>query len=270
MHVSTCIEVHVSTCIEKQSVVIYQCELGPWHVSTTYNWTECVLCFASWSPFFMCVHEWMCAWVCVACVRMCMRVCVYVYVYMRVFKKGHPHHPTNCCKRLKLEIQRYLSSLGHLYGSFARKTWQFAGLFYNRHVEKKGLSHPFHPRATCRDLLQKRPGVVVYVGLFCKRDPQKERSIHPHHPRATPATDPVWHHSFIRVTWLIYMLELTRFRVCVTCLVYLCGMTYLYVQKYSFICVIWLIYRCGMTSHMCNMTCTQMCATCHQNWPPNT
>jgi len=66
------------------------------------------------------------------------------------------------------------------------------------------------------------------------------------------------------------MLDMTRFRVCVTCLAYLCDMRYLYVQNYSFVCVIWLIYMCGMTSHMCNMTCTQMCATCHQNWPPNT
>jgi len=60
----------------------------------------------------------------------------------------------------------------------------------------------------------------------------------------------VWHGSFNRVTWLIYMssplsvsplMILLRSFVCVTWLIYICD---------SYICVPWLIHMCG-TSHSC-------------------
>jgi len=62
----------------------------------------------------------------------------------------------------------------------------------------------------------------------------------------------VWHNSFICVTWLIHMCDMTHLFVwhasiiCVTCLNYMCDMTHSYVWHASFICVTCLIHTCDM------------------------
>ena len=56
-----------------------------------------------------------------------------------------------------------------------------------------------------------------------------------------------------RVTWLIYMRNITHSHVwhdpflCGTWLMYMCDMTYSYVWRDSFVCVAWLICMCAMT-----------------------
>jgi len=63
----------------------------------------------------------------------------------------------------------------------------------------------------------------------------------------------VRHDSFICVTWLIYMCDVTHSYVwldsfvCVTWLIRMCDMTHSHVWHGSFICVIWLIRIFGMT-----------------------
>jgi len=63
----------------------------------------------------------------------------------------------------------------------------------------------------------------------------------------------VWHDSFICVTWLIHVCDMTHSYVwhdsfiCVTWLVHVCDMTRSYVWHHSFIRVTWLIHMCDMT-----------------------
>jgi len=108
----------------------------------------------------------------------------------------------------------------------------------------------------------------------------------------------VWYDSFIRVTWLIRMCDMTHSYVwhdsfrCVTWLIYKCNMAHSYVwhelihlfDMNSFICVTWLIQMCDMTQsyvwhasficmtwthlyvwheliHMCDMN-SFICVTC--------
>jgi len=74
----------------------------------------------------------------------------------------------------------------------------------------------------------------------------------------------VWHDSFMCVTWLIYVCDMTHLRVwhdsftCVAWLIYVCGMTHLCVWHDSFMCVAWLIYVCDMT-HLCVWHDSFMC-----------
>ena len=56
----------------------------------------------------------------------------------------------------------------------------------------------------------------------------------------------VWHDSFIRVTWLIHMCDMTRSF----------DTTHSFVWHDLFICVTWLIHMCDMTCyHVCYMAC---------------
>ena len=63
----------------------------------------------------------------------------------------------------------------------------------------------------------------------------------------------VWHDSFICVTWLIHMRDMTHSYVwhdsfiCVTWHILRCDMTHLHVRHDSFIYVIWHIHICDMT-----------------------
>ena len=63
----------------------------------------------------------------------------------------------------------------------------------------------------------------------------------------------MWHDSFICVTWLIHMCDITHSYVwhdsfiCVTWLIHMCDITHAYVWHDSFICVTWLIHMCDMT-----------------------
>ena len=64
---------------------------------------------------------------------------------------------------------------------------------------------------------------------------------------------PVWHDSFVCVTWLIPLNDMTHSFVwhesfiCVTWLVHLCDMTHSFLLHDSFICVTWFIHMCDMT-----------------------
>jgi len=66
----------------------------------------------------------------------------------------------------------------------------------------------------------------------------------------------VWHDSFICVTWLIHMCDMTHLYVWhdpfirVTWLVHMCDMTHSYVWHDSFIRVTWLIHMCDMTDSL--------------------
>jgi len=68
----------------------------------------------------------------------------------------------------------------------------------------------------------------------------------------------VWHDSFICVTWLIHMCDMTHWCVWhywfiwVPWVIYRCAMTHSYVCHDSFICVPWLIHMCdmGAMSHL--------------------
>jgi len=92
----------------------------------------------------------------------------------------------------------------------------------------------------------------------------------------------VWHDSFMCVTWLIHVCDMTHAMCdmthscawhdsvkCVTWLSHVCDMTHSYVWHDSFICVTWLIHVCDMTHsyswhdsficvtwlfHVCDMT----------------
>ena len=78
----------------------------------------------------------------------------------------------------------------------------------------------------------------------------------------------VWHDWFIRVTWLTHVCDMTHLYGChdwfirVTWLIHKCGMTDSCVCHDSFICVTWLISfvprftcsQCTSQSHMCDMT----------------
>jgi len=63
----------------------------------------------------------------------------------------------------------------------------------------------------------------------------------------------VWHDSFICVTWLIYLWNMTHWYgwhasfICVTGLIHMGDMTHSAVCHDSFICVTWLIHLCAMT-----------------------
>jgi len=62
-----------------------------------------------------------------------------------------------------------------------------------------------------------------------------------------------WRDSFICVTWLIHMRDVTHSYVwrdsfiCVTWLIHMCDVTHSYVWRDSFICVTWLIHICDVT-----------------------
>jgi len=107
----------------------------------------------------------------------------------------------------------------------------------------------------------------------------------------------VWHGSFICVTWLIHMCDMTHSHVwhdsftyvtwpirmcgtthsyvwhdssiCVTWLIHMCDVAHSHMWHGSFICVTWLIHVCDMTHsyvtwliHMCDMT-LHMCDMTH-------
>jgi len=77
----------------------------------------------------------------------------------------------------------------------------------------------------------------------------------------------VWHDSFISVTWLTYMCDMTHSCVwcdsfiCVIWLIHMCAMTRSYVWYDSFICVPWLVHMCDM-SHSCVWHDSFICVTC--------
>ena len=63
----------------------------------------------------------------------------------------------------------------------------------------------------------------------------------------------VWHASSICVTWLIYVRDMTYFRVTIYMRAefndwhHMCDMTHPYVWRVSFMCVTWLIHICDVT-----------------------
>jgi len=67
----------------------------------------------------------------------------------------------------------------------------------------------------------------------------------------------VWHDSFTCVTWLVHMWDMTHLYVwhdsftCVTWLIHMCDMTHSYVWHDSFMFVTWLIHVCDMTHSLC-------------------
>ena len=72
----------------------------------------------------------------------------------------------------------------------------------------------------------------------------------------------VWPDSFICVTWLIHMCDMTNSYVwhdsfiCVTWLIHMCDMPHSYVWHDSSICVTWLIHTCDMThSYVWHYSC---------------
>jgi len=71
----------------------------------------------------------------------------------------------------------------------------------------------------------------------------------------------VCHDSFICVTWLIHICDMTHSYVqhdsfiCVTWLIHMCAMTHSYVWHDLFTCTAWLIHMCNVTySHVCDVT----------------
>jgi len=84
----------------------------------------------------------------------------------------------------------------------------------------------------------------------------------------------VWHDSFICVTWLIPMCDMTHSYVwhdaiiCVTWRIHMCEMTHSYVWHDSIICVTWRIHMCDMSHSyvwhdFCTRHVTRMNETCH-------
>jgi len=75
------------------------------------------------------------------------------------------------------------------------------------------------------------------------------------------------HDSFMSVTWLIHVCDMTHscewrdLLVCVTCLIYVCDMTHSCMWHDSFMCVTWLIHVCDMT-HSCEWRDLLVCVTC--------
>jgi len=68
----------------------------------------------------------------------------------------------------------------------------------------------------------------------------------------------VWHDSFILVTWLIHMCDMTPSYewhasfICVTWLIHISDVTHSYVWHDSFVCVLW-------PNHICNVTLSSVC-----------